>query len=288
MKKNQLSLPNTLSPFKPILIDYYTSEQRTNSKTPIIVFLHGFKGFKDWGAFNHMAQYWTKKGFLVFKINFSHNGTTIKNPLEFEDLEAFGANTITKELSDIATLINFICNKKSILPKRNIEDIRLVGHSRGGSTAIIYAAKDKRIKKIITLSAVSDLEKRYFNQKNQKEWQEKDVVIIENGRTNQKMPLYESFYKDFKKNPANYSVKEATQKLNQTKTPQLIIHGAKDIAVTTQDAQDILEWSDSNAELILIEDANHTYNTKHPNLISNIENLPKPFLEMLGLVAAFE
>ena len=120
------------------------------------------------------------------------------------------------------------------------------------------------------------------------------MVIIENGRTNQQMPLYESFYKDFKKNSENYSVKEATQKLNQANIPQLIIHGAKDQSVTPQDAQDIFEWSNSttsqnqNAKLALIEDADHTYNTQHPNLISNIEDLPVPFLEMTNLVARFE
>ena len=294
MKKIEIKLPNPLAPAKSILIDYHVPEQRTSSQTPIIVFLHGFKGFKDWGAFDQMAQIWTQKGFLVFKVNFSHNGTTTENPLDFEDLEAFGQNTLTKELSDTATAINFIYNKKSDLPKRNIEDIRLVGHSRGGSTAIIYASKDRRIKKVITLSAVSDLEARYFNEENQKEWQRKDVVIIENGRTNQQMPLYESFYKDFKKNSENYSVKEATQKLNQANIPQLIIHGAKDQSVTPQDAQDIFEWSNSttsqnqNAKLALIEDADHTYNTQHPNLISNIEDLPVPFLEMTNLVARFE
>lgn len=296
MKKIELTLPNTLAPTKPILIDYHLPDQNTSSKTPIIVFLHGFKGFKDWGAFNQMAQIWTNKGFLVFKLNFSHNGTTPQKPIDFEDLDAFGSNTITKELSDTATLINFICNAKSELPRRNIDDIRLVGHSRGGSTAIIYAAKDKRIKKVITLSAVSDLEARYFNEDNQKEWRRNDIIIVENGRTNQKMPLYESFYNDFKKNPANYSVKEATKKLNQANTPQLILHGTKDNSVTQKDSQDIFEWSNShsiisqnhNAKLVLIEEADHTYNTQHPNLITNVESLPLPFLEMTNLVARFD
>lgn len=294
MKKNELTLPNTLFPNKPILIDYYLSEQKTDSKTPIIIFLHGFKGFKDWGAFNQMAEIWTEKGFLVFKLNFSHNGTTIEKPLDFDDLEAFGNNTITKELSDTKTIIDFICDENSDLPKRNSEDIRIVGHSRGGSTAIIYASKDTRIKKVITLSAVSDLEERYFNEKNQEEWLKNDVVIVENGRTNQKMPLYKSFYQDFKENPSNYSVKEATQKLNQTNIPQLIIHGTNDTSVTIKDAEDIFEWSNdkihqnNNAKLVLINDADHTYNTKHPDdLETKKENLPTPFLEMTDLVARF-
>ncbi len=294
MKKIEIKLPNTLAPAKSILIDYHVPEQRTSYKTPVIVFLHGFKGFKDWGAFDQLAQIWTQKGFLVFKVSFSHNGTTAENPVDFEDLEAFGQNTITKELSDTATVINFIYNKNSDLPKRNIEDIRLVGHSRGGSTAIIYASKDQRIKKVITLSAVSDLEKRYFNEQNKKQWHSKGVVIIKNGRTNQDMPLFESFYEDFKKQPQNYSVKDATEKLARVKMPQLIIHGADDQSVTQQDAEEIYEWTNTgtnpnqNAKLVLIEKADHTYNTKHPNLISNIEELPTPFLEMANLVTKFE
>ena len=292
MKKIEIKLPNTLAPAKPVLIDYHVPEQRTSYKTPIIVFLHGFKGFKDWGAFDQMAQIWTQKGFLVFKVNFSHNGTTTEKPLDFEDLEAFGQNTLTKELSDTATAINFIYNKNSDLPKRNIEDIRLVGHSRGGSTAIIYASKDRRISKVITLSAVSDLEKRYFNEEYRKKWHAKGVVIIKNGRTNQDMPLFESFLEDFKKNPQNYDVKEATKKIAKANLPQLIIHGAEDQSVTKQDAEDIYNWSNTelnqNAKLVLIEQADHTYNTKHPNLISNIEDLPAPFLEMTNLVAKFE
>ena len=62
---------------KKILMDI-TFPIKSNNK--LIVFSHGFKGFKDWGCFNLMSDYFAKKGFTFLKFNFSHNGTTIDDP----------------------------------------------------------------------------------------------------------------------------------------------------------------------------------------------------------------
>ena len=39
-------------------------------KVPVI-FIHGFKGFKDWGTFNILSEYFAGKGFVFVKFNFS-------------------------------------------------------------------------------------------------------------------------------------------------------------------------------------------------------------------------
>jgi hypothetical protein len=57
---------------------------------PIVLFVHGFKGFKDWGAYNLVAEYFVKQGFRFLKFNFSHNGTNPESPTEFTDRGAFG------------------------------------------------------------------------------------------------------------------------------------------------------------------------------------------------------
>ena len=90
---------------KPILIDTTCVSKKT--KLPIIIFCHGYKGFKDWGAWNLMANAFAKAGFLFLKFNFSHNGGTVEQPIDFPDLEAFGNNNYTKELDDLK------CNKFS-------------------------------------------------------------------------------------------------------------------------------------------------------------------------------
>jgi len=45
---------------KPILIDTFYTEEKTNQ--PVILFCHGYKGFKDWGAWNLMAESLAKAG----------------------------------------------------------------------------------------------------------------------------------------------------------------------------------------------------------------------------------
>jgi hypothetical protein len=53
-----------------------------------IIFVHGFKGFKDWGFGPYLAKYLSTKGFFVITFNFSHNGVSIPMD-EFTELDKF-------------------------------------------------------------------------------------------------------------------------------------------------------------------------------------------------------
>ncbi|RZK32728.1 MAG: dienelactone hydrolase, partial [Hymenobacter sp.] len=57
---------------------------------PVIVFVHGFKGFKDWGHFPLLARFFAEQGFVFIKLNLSHNGVVVGGTGDLEDLEAFG------------------------------------------------------------------------------------------------------------------------------------------------------------------------------------------------------
>ena len=48
---------------------------------PLIIFCHGYKGFKDWGAWPLLSEALAASGFVVIKFNFSHNGGTHINSL---------------------------------------------------------------------------------------------------------------------------------------------------------------------------------------------------------------
>jgi uncharacterized protein len=41
---------------------------------PVILFVHGFKGFKDWGAFPDACEEFARVGFAVVAFNLSLNG----------------------------------------------------------------------------------------------------------------------------------------------------------------------------------------------------------------------
>ena len=61
-----------------------------------------------------MAEEFAKAGYFFVKFNFSHNGTTINDPDNFGDLEAFGNNNYTKELSDYQTVIGYFENHPKV------------------------------------------------------------------------------------------------------------------------------------------------------------------------------
>ncbi|WP_338062086.1 hypothetical protein [Wocania ichthyoenteri] len=63
---------------KPILTDLFFKDD--DIKKPILIFCHGYKGFKDWGAWNLMAKAFAESGFYFIKFNFSYNGGTVNNP----------------------------------------------------------------------------------------------------------------------------------------------------------------------------------------------------------------
>ena len=83
-------------------------------EAPMVIFVHGFKGFKDWGTHNLLANYFAANGFRFLKFNFSHNGTTADCPVDFADLIAFSENTFSIELQDLNNVIDFACNGQVI------------------------------------------------------------------------------------------------------------------------------------------------------------------------------
>jgi predicted dienelactone hydrolase len=90
---------------KPIACDiFYRYDQEPK---PVIIYAHGFNGFKDWANFDLIAHQFAAAGFIFIKFNFSHNGTSPQNPEEFVDLEAYANNNYTKELDDLAKVIDW-------------------------------------------------------------------------------------------------------------------------------------------------------------------------------------
>jgi len=243
---------------KPILTDVFYNKNK--KKKPLVIFAHGYKGYKDWGAWNLVANNFADNGFVFVKFNFSHNGGTVSQPIDFPDLEAFGNNNFTKELDDLQCVINWVLNNKSLLGEIDINNLTLIGHSRGGGIVLIKAAEEKLVKKVITWAAVSDYGIRFPKGDELENWREKGVAYIHNSRTNQQMPLYFQFYQDFIKNKDKLNICNAVKKF---KIPQLIIQGEKDETVKPIEAQNLHNWN-PKSELYIVKGANHTFGSRHP------------------------
>lgn len=235
---------------------------------PVIIFIHGFNGFKDWGHFNRIAEESARRGFTFVKCNLSHNGTTPERPTEFVNLKAYGKDHFSTDLDDIGLLINYLHTEKCPFKAHlDLNRIFLIGHSRGGALAILKAGEEPRIKGIATwASIISTL--HFWTPANIKEVKEKGVVYVKNGRTGQNLPLYLSYYEDALYNVERLNVK---QKIKNLSIPVLVAHGNADTSIPVDFADQLQNWQ-PKAEKLIIEGANHTFGGSHP---FEQENLPE-------------
>jgi pimeloyl-ACP methyl ester carboxylesterase len=243
---------------KPILVDVFYKV--TNQPKKVVIFCHGYKGFKDWGAWNIMAETFANEGFFFVKFNFSHNGGNMDNPIDFPDLEAFGTNNYTKEMDDLETVIDWVSDNLEIKKELDLDAISVIGHSRGGGIVLLKTNEDARIKKVITLAGVCDFEKRTATIGDLQQWKKDGVKYVLNGRTKQQMPHFYQFYEDFIKNKERFNIKKATENIE---IPYLIIHGDADTSVLIEEAENLHKWN-PKSEYQIIENANHVFNTSHP------------------------
>jgi pimeloyl-ACP methyl ester carboxylesterase len=245
---------------RPFLLDvYYVPSGQPKS---IVLFAHGFKGFKDWGHWDLIARQFAEAGFVFIKFNFSHNGTTLAAPADFADLEAFGQNNYSKELNDLQAVLTWLHHGDERLPaeEADLGRIHLIGHSRGGAISIIYASQDERISSLLTWASVASLDYAWKTPGMMAKWEADGQYEVVNGRTGQRMPIYFQMYRDYKAREEAMDVRQALQRLD---IPMLILHGTADPAVPASAAEALKEGK-TDAQLHLIEGADHVFGGQHP------------------------
>ncbi len=234
--------------------------RRSNS---LLIFCHGFKGFKDWGGWQYAFDKFSTAGYSVISFNFSHNG--IGQDLQnFTELDLFAENTIGKEIEDLKFVLDRIEHDPAFYEIDWKPDIGLIGHSRGAPTVILSANGDDRINALATWSGLAGWD-RYFSMK--PEWQKNGFIEQLNARTNQMMRMNYGFLEDLEKNIVGRNVLAAESGL---KIPHLILHGSKDEAVSPDDAEKL--FNNSNKEtsrLDTISGGTHTFGQVHPYTGSN-------------------
>lgn len=241
---------------RPMAVDLRYDEQISNQ--PVVIFVHGFKGFKDWGHFPKVGEELAIAGFAFLSFNFTHDGTTVDDPTEFADLEAFGNNNYHKELFDTEQIIEGI-SSGSLFPEveLNRSQVFLFGHSRGGGISIVKASEDDRVKGLATWNSIGEMKR---TQADLEQWKQDGVVYIPNARTNQQMPMYYQFVEDYFAQQERYDLQKACSKIS---VPALFVHGTADQTVPFDYAENLNKWA-SDSELLLVENGNHTLGGKHP------------------------
>lgn len=238
----------------------------------LVIFVHGFMGFKDWGAWNLVQAYFVSKGFGFAKFNLSHNGGTTEQGLDFPDLEAFSRNTYSKEIADIGYV------RGHISTLIQAEKTYLIGHSRGGGDVILHAQSEPT-EKIALWASISDIGSRFPTGQELTDWQQVGQRTVFNGRTQQQLPQSFGFYEDFKSNEAELNIQAGIKAL---KIPLIIFHGEDDSSVPISEGEELALWSKNS--LIRVKNADHVFGSSHP---WTKQELPPALLEICKRTLAF-
>ena len=228
-----------------------------------LIFVHGFKGFKDWGFWPYTGNYFAERGFFVLTFNFSHNGVG-DSLTEFTELDKFAKNTFSLELEELNELIDAYLN--NFFGKKSNKLIGIIGHSRGGGESLIISSRRKEIASTVLWASVANFDR--YTERQAKEWRKNGLFEVLNSRTNQMMRLNVSLLEDIEENKNDLlNLEKAANNLSK---PLLIIHGEQDLSVKIEEGEQIYNWSNKEiTEFYKIKATGHTFDVTHPFEESN-------------------
>lgn len=240
-----------------------------NLISPYVIYVHGFKGFKDWGFIPYVGDYFSNRGFFVITFNFSHNGVG-ESLTEFDELEKFAKNTISLEVEELSEIIDF-CNAGFFCKWKN-QKIGIIGHSRCGGVSLLTANQVRSVDAVAVWASISKFD-RYTKEQKVK-WQKEGFSEVLNSRTNQMMKLNLDLLEDIEKNKSDkLNIEKSVKNL---RIPLFIAHGDQDVSVPFTEAKELYNWSDKELTHFLeIPAVGHTFDIVHPFEGSN------PKFEML-------
>jgi len=249
-----LKLPDN----EKISIDYYTPS--FHKENPILLILHGFKGFKNWGFFPYISEYFCSLGYATFTMNFSLNGVTDEVGDVF-DIEKFARNTLSRELNEAEIMIDWLL--KDTINSLGIhwnKKLYILGHSRGGGIAALTNSRRKEVTASVHWASVGKFGRTTTRQNEL--WKKSGKLDIPNSRTGQVLHQNYSYYEDLQQNNESLSIINAVIK---TSNPMLFIHGSQDLVIRPQEVSVLPKL---NAQKIVhykeINQTGHTFSVQHP------------------------
>jgi pimeloyl-ACP methyl ester carboxylesterase len=225
---------------------------------PAVVVCHGFKGFMEWGFFPHLGHLLSARGFTAVRFNFSGGGMRPGEDL-VGDPEAFAHATPAEDVREIEAVLDAVAGG-AIAPGRvDPERLALFGHSRGGGTSILAAARRPALAALVTWSAVATFDR--LSEEEKEGWRLADRVPIVNARTGQELELDLSVLEDLEARAAEYDIEAAAA---ERRAPWLIVHGEADETVPVAEARALADAARAPSRLELVPGGSHTFDAVHP------------------------
>lgn len=219
-----------------------------------VVICHGFKGFARFSFFPHVATELASAGFCAVTFDFSGSGVGDDRE-NFTNHDAFTHNTFLQELGDL----------EAVVEEARVHDwieggYGLFGHSRGGGTSILQAARDPSVEALVTWAAISHVNR--WGPEITAGWKESGYIDIPNSRTGDVIPLHVGILDEVEElGESALNIPAAAEKIH---VPWLIVHGSSDETVPCAEGEKLASIAHANAKLRILDGVNHSFGGKHP------------------------
>jgi alpha-beta hydrolase superfamily lysophospholipase len=238
----------------------------------VIIIVHSFMAFKDWGFFPIIGEEFAGRGYTTVAFNFSHNGVA-GNADRITDFLKFSKNTFSREVSDLQSVIDKIVDGRIVPGITNLSRLVLLGHSRGGGISIITASRDDRVNALITWSSIANFDRWTDHQKNQ--WRRQGYLQLSKHSEISPLKLCIDLLRDYEENTDALNILNAAQRIA---VPWLIVHGKADVTVPVREGEALFNAAASRSvEFVPLEAVGHLYNaaTRTEDNYETLESLIK-------------
>ncbi len=242
---------------QPILGNTHMPDGGPEAAVGLLLICHGFKGYKDYGFFPHLAQAACDAGLIAHRFNFSHSGMT--NQIDtFERADLFEKDTWRKQSADLRSVIAAV--ESGELGGRGLP-IVVFGHSRGGVTTLLTAGDPDvctRLSGVVTAAAPSACSR--LGPEQIQMLKRAGKIASPSSRTGQTLYVGRICQDEIDADPSWHDPCRAAAAIT---CPVLLIHGTDDTTVPISEAEE-LHQAQPEARYLIIDSASHTFNAPNP------------------------
>jgi uncharacterized protein len=228
---------------------------------PVVVIIHGFKTFKDWGMFPYAGEYFAARGFISIVMNFSGNGVK-PGAKKITEWDIFARNTPSKQIGDVHLILDALREGEfGVYGIHNVGgSLSLLGHSEGAAISLITASEREDIGAVIAWSSISTFYR--LPAEIMSLWRKNGSLDFPDDPEYGTVRIGIEALNDLEQNRTRLDIVAAVKKL---RCPLFFVQGTNDPTVSVEEAEQLFEISvNPKSGILKITDANHLYGVSHP------------------------
>ncbi|MDY6769352.1 MAG: alpha/beta fold hydrolase [Candidatus Nanohaloarchaea archaeon] len=207
---------------------------------PAAVLCHSFTGFKEIPHLEALAEELTDRGMVALRFDFSD--CVGESDGSCEDMK------LTNQLDDLENALSFL----EAMGEVDEDRLGVAGHSLGGMTAILVAARDGRPDAVVPVAAPANHEgEKLFEGKELDRWKEMGHTHFPTVKRGE-VKIGWAFYEDLQQY-------DAVDVVGDIDAPLRFVHGDADDIVPLANSEMLYEAASEPKDLHVVEGADHLF-----------------------------